>query len=152
MIHFLYLRDKCSFKEILAVAKKNGIQQPIEQVLEKFKYYSIALLDYSRKTARRFNRIFRIPRDQAGRMLKDKFLKHEVAKSLEKDRTQFVGPGRSYVYSAILAFNEEGCSLINAKLTDLLAEITSQGGDLDNKGAVPYFTTMIISSREEYNA
>jgi hypothetical protein len=150
LIHFVYLKDECTFDEVQRVARKNGVRRGISSVLGDFRRYGIALVDKSRRTVRRLNRVFRIPRTSGGNAFKDRFLLAEVQRSLQKSHSQVIGPDCSLVHSAILGLNPQGCSAVQSRLADLLAELTAQSSDLETDGALPFFVSVVVSSREEY--
>lgn len=152
LIHFIYMKKICSFKELEEIISKNCIKKPFEQMIDEFEKSNIAIVDRKEKTVTRHRKIFRIPRTDVGIRFKDKFIKSEIDETIRmSNREQIIGPDNTFAYSSIVCI-EHGDSLnrISDKLTDLLAELEVEESSLDEEGTTPYFISVIFSSREKY--
>jgi hypothetical protein len=99
--------------------------------------------------------VLRMPHNEAGMALKDRFTQHEVARSIEKPATgEIFPPGGTFRHSAMVALPGSALDRVQQRLADLITEVevaSNAGGQLDNPSCTPYFFTVIISGREEYN-
>jgi len=153
LIHFIYLREQCTFKELKEVIEKSGITQSFEQVINDFEEYHIASVGRDTETITRYSKSFRIPRNNtAGVKFKDRFLKSEIEKTLgNANREQKIGPNGDLVYSTISSFkSQDGLEKISTKLSELIAQIEVE--ESPERDATPYFLTVVFSSREEYSS
>lgn len=152
LIHFVYMKEKCTFREIDQIIKKNNIKRKLSMVASEFEKYDIASVDKKNKTISRFSKIFRVPRNESGIKFKDRFLEDEIKIAINApNKEQSIKPRNTNIYSSILCIkNGESLNRIENKLTDLLAELEVESSSLDEKETVPYFVSIIFSSRENY--
>jgi hypothetical protein len=153
LIHFIYMRKICTFEELMEIMRKNNIKKPFTQIIHEFKKYNIAMINHEEKTIARYRKIFKIPKNDMGIRLKDRFLKTEIDEAIQApDREQIIGPQNTFVYSGIVCIkNGDSLRRTSDKLTELLAELEVEHSSLDESEAVPYFVSFIFSSREKYN-
>lgn len=153
LIHFIYMRKSCSFKELQEIIEKNSIKKPFTKIIDEFEKYGIAIVSHKDKTVIRYRKIFRIPKSNIGSKFKDRFLKDEIYDAIQKiNRERVIGPNNTFDYSAIICVkNGDSLNKVSNKLTDFLAELEVEKGTLDEDDAIPFFVSIIFSSREKYN-
>ncbi len=153
LIHFIYMRETCTFEELNEIVRKNDIRKPFVQLIDEFEKYNIAIVNHSKKTITRYSKIFKIPKTNLGVVLKDRFLKTEINETIQAtSREQLIGPKNTFVYSGVVCIKSgESLKRTSNKLIELLAEIEVESSGLDAREAVPYFVSFIFSSREKYN-
>ncbi len=157
LIHFVYMKRKCSFEELQKIIQKNNITKSFKQIIEEFKKNKIAIINNQEKTITRYSKIFRIPRNDIGTKFKDKFFKTEINEIINlinsgQEREQKISPNNTYIYSAIICRkSRESLERISNKLIELFAEFDAEENSLDEEGTVPYFVSIIFSSREKYD-
>ena len=153
IIHFIYMRKSCSFDSIAEIIKRNGISKSFDAILSDLKSLNLAIIDEDRNLIMRQKKIFRIPRTIKGIEFKDTFLRHEVQKSTEiVDRGDIVDPDKSFIHSSITCLNvQKDGENISARVSDLLASISSGEEDLESRLSTPFFISVIISPRDIYD-
>jgi hypothetical protein len=153
LIHFIYMRQKCSFSEIEELLIQNGDQMNLEEALDGLEKHHLASVNRSGHIVQRFKRIFRIPPTETGIRFKDRFLSHEIAASLLMPRSQNVlSPEASFVFSGITCYNPDTAENIKGRVADLSAAFDGDETDLEDPGAMPFFITLIISPRPAYSS
>lgn len=152
LIHFIYMRSSCSFDELKEIIERNNIKRGLKKVLNEFRDFGLAEIDDKLEIVRRYTPEFQLPPTREGRILKDKFFMAECETSTKKSRDKIIGKGNSYIYSAIncIDLNKhegdiEGC------VSSLIASFDAAEDILESKNSVPFFLSVIISSREEYD-
>lgn len=152
LIHFIYMRNICTYKEIKQIMKVNHISKDFSELLVEFKNNYIADIDDNSKTIRRHKRIFRLPPTPNGRKLKDDFVVYETKASTEnKNRDQLVASNNSFIFSTITCLNSLGKIKIKEGATNFLASLKAEETDLEAEDTTPFFVSMVISSRERYD-
>lgn len=99
--------------------------------------------------------VLRMPNDDAGTALKDRFALHETARSIGRPSSgELFPPGGTYRHSMMVALPASALERIQRRLADLVTEIevaANTGGQLDNPDCTPYFVEVVISGRPDYN-
>ena len=97
----------------------------------------------------------RVPRNERGLALKNRFLLHEVGRSLGKsESSEYFSPNQTFRYSGMFTIKRSSLVNIQNRISDLLAsiEIEAKTSDqLDDSDADPYFVAIIVSGCDEYN-
>src|SRR3989338_6874105 len=153
IIYFIYMRKISTFEELQKIIVKNNIKKQFTQIIDEFERYNIAIINRKEKTVVRYRKIFKIPKTEMGIKFKDRFLKSEIdeaTRTIKKEQT--ISPDNTFIYSSIACIkNGMGLKRVSDKLTDLLAEIEVEESSLDEYDTVPYFVSIVFSSREKYD-
>lgn len=151
---YVYMVERASETEVARVCKRIGVEYGprVRDFLAEIS--DIGETDGERWFARRAP-VLRMPRDDAGIALKDRFTLHETSRSLDKPQSSEMFPTNgSFRYSTMVALPEGALDKIQQRLSDLLTELevaANAGGQLENDTASPYFVAVMISGRPEYN-
>ena len=154
LIHFIYMRKNCTFDEVRAILEKNGATTPLGEALNALEGHKLAVVDRDAQCLRRHKHVFRVPQTPRGVTFKDAFIVDEVRKSLNrKERGGILARDNTFVWSGINCFNmNKEQSKVEDRITDLTATLAAEETDLEEDGAVPFFVTVIVSSRECYDS
>ena len=153
VIHFLYLRNSCSFDSIESVLRNNKALLTLENVITFLERKNLAEIDRANKVVRRHLPVFRVPRTRTGLAFKNRFLLEEVKKSIIKPRGTSVTAETTWISSSIVCLVPgEAAGLIEEKLGELSSILTKHEKNLDDEGAIPYFVAVVLSPREEYDS
>jgi hypothetical protein len=150
LIHFIYIKNKCTFEDLEKIMEKNHILEPLTQIIKDFEIYKITSINWDDKTVARYSKIFRIPRTVFGIKFKDKFLESEIEQTLKMpNREPKIGHSSNFVYSSVSAFKgEDGIAKISDKISGLIAQIEVE--ESHDNDAFPYFIAIVFSERENY--
>lgn len=152
VIHFIYMTSHCSFDEIQSIIDSNNILKPLREVLSFLEANDLAEIDWANHIARRHLPVFRVPRTRKGTAFKNKFLLEEVKKSIGKPRGTTVSTDVTWVSSSVTCLIPgESTNIVEEKVGELQAALSSHDRSLNDKGTVPYFISVIISPRGEYS-
>lgn len=161
LIHFIYMRQSCSYEDIKEIMTRNKISKSLDAILNDFESLQLAVIDRANKTIRRHKRAFRIPRTSRGIDFKDRFFLHE-AKLAVADKTRnlptattpmkMIDGTTTYLLSTIICvqLRQQGNSIAD-RITDLLASIEAEESDLETEGTVPFFLSVVVSPRHSYD-
>lgn len=150
-IHFIYMRKSCTFPELLRVMEQNDIHDSLSDVISFLRKYELALIDDQKKLIVRHSPLFRIPASRKGLRFKDRFLMHEMEKSLKKDRTKSFGEEGTWSHSSIVCLKStQAADALMSGVSQLVARIESHESALEDEDARPVFASVLFSSREEY--
>lgn len=156
IIHFIYMRDKSSFSEIKIIMKKNKINKDFDDVLKEIKKFDLANIYEKKQYFSRYKKVFRIPRTEIGLTFKDRFFMHESECSKYGNRIFKVhdafSPNNTFIYSNINCFDiTKSKQFLEGCLSDLMAAFDAEETELSNEGSVPFYLSIVVSSREEYD-
>ncbi|MEV4570264.1 hypothetical protein AB0K12_41490 [Nonomuraea sp. NPDC049419] len=151
---FVYMVSEASEAQVTRVCERLGVGYGprVKEFLARISdvHESDGKLCYRRRAP-----VLRMPRDENGIALKNRFQLHEVARSVERQGSgEMFPPGGTFCYSAMVALPEEALDRVQRRLTDLLTEVevaSRAGGQLDNPSATPYFFSVTFSGRQEYD-
>ena len=153
VIHFVYMRRSCSFDDLKKILKKNNIEKSFESVMADLVRLKLAYVDKKKRIIQRHKRTFRIPRTPDGVSFKDKFVLHEVKKAIEcKNRDDYFSKNNSFIHSSINCLSLKNSEYLINKIADLVAATGAGEVDLEEKNSMPFFLSIIVSSREIYDA
>lgn len=154
LIHFIYMRHESSFEEIQCVMDKNNLERDLEDVLAEFEKHKLAIIDKAQKRVRRHARSFKIPRTKQGMAFKDQFFMEEIRRAVSKKRSQhMIAPNNSFIHSMITCIVADPSEeRIRSAIVNLRATLDSEESDLSSSEAKPYFVSIVVSSREEYDS
>lgn len=97
----------------------------------------------------------RLPRNERGLELRDRFTRHEVDLSLSKESSsEYFAEGATFRHSAMITLRRSSLDRIQDRISDLLSEIeveANAGEQLEDETASPYFICVMISGRPEYD-
>ena len=74
LVHYIYMREYCTFNDIQELSIRNNINQPIDELLSIIDSHKIAQVDYVKGIVLRFGEEFECPQNRIGHALKNKFL------------------------------------------------------------------------------
>lgn len=155
VIHFIYMRQRCSFEEVEQVVADNGIALSASHILDELKRLELAVVDEDRRVVTRHKRLFRIPKTERGKSFKDRFFKHEANLSSNDTRRgnlDVVNPESTYLYSVITSISMNGgAAAISDQIADFTAAVDAAEVDLENADAMPFFVSLVISPRPMYD-
>ena len=152
IIHFIYMRKDCTYKDIRKIMDINGIKKDFDTLLNEFINYEIIHADKSKQLITRHKPTFLLPKTKDGVKLKDKFLIHEILESTQnKNRNNIIGQKNSYISSGINCININHIEKIVNEVACLLATFDSLSDTLDSENTIPFFYSIVISSREKYD-
>jgi hypothetical protein len=151
VIHFIYMRQSCTFSELARILRQNAIVDALDEVLSFLKNYELALVDDKKQLVVRHAPLFRIPASRKGSQFKDRFLMLEIQKSLQKERRKSLGEEGTWSHSSIACLkSSEASEALLQGVSQLIAQIEARETALEDEDARPMFTSILFSSREEY--
>ena len=152
VIHAVYMRDEISFCDVESVLRKNQITRTVDEVAKFFEQYKLANIDWEKRCFSRFTMSFQIPKTKVGQEFKGRFLLEEHKKSAEMNRDSSGDPGtEGWSYSTIyISSAEKMRALVQQQATKLVARLNADELQLGDEGAKPFFASVIISPRDEY--
>lgn len=152
VIHFVYMRKSCAFDELQSILERNGVKVALRDIVDILERHNLAEIDRSACVIRRHLPIFRVPRTRKGTAFKNKFLIEEVKKSIEKPRGTSISADTTWISSSISCIIPgDAAHAVEEKLGEFHAVFSNHDKSLDDGGAVPYFVSVIISPRQEYD-
>jgi hypothetical protein len=153
-IHYIYMKDEVTGEQLSIICENNNIIfDPV--VIDKFlSNVGVEIFENkNKKFYRRSKPVFRIPRTREGIKFKDKFTILEINKSFQKDRgCESFDDKDTFDYSGIYAIPKEARSRLTDRLRDLISELSVANKQLDDPSSVPFFVSIILSARHEYDA
>jgi transcriptional regulator with XRE-family HTH domain len=152
VVHAVYMRDEISFDDVSRVLAKNRVTRDVKDVAIFFSDNRFARVDWERKTFSRFSTTFRIPRTELGQKFKSRFLLAEYQKSAEKNKDSSGDPAAdTWSYSTIFISSAEKMRLlVQEDAARLVARLNADELQLGDEGAKPFFASVIISPRDDY--
>lgn len=152
LVHFIYMKEHCSFDELDQICQINHMSLDLSKTLLDFKKYNIAEINFETNTVSRLQTDIRIPRNEKGIELKDRFLVYEINETLrDKVRGKVIGTNNTFIQSRILCMKTgAGLARVSNKIIDLIAELDVAHSSLDEPDTMPYFVSVVCSSRENY--
>ncbi|MEN5093503.1 hypothetical protein ABE458_22660 [Pseudomonas protegens] len=153
LMTYLYMVDSASVAEIQAVCQQLGLAYDART--EAF----LSLVAKERSTPQspfvRHAPTLRMPRTAEALALKDRFLRHEIDRSLTKpEQSEYFNVSGSFKYSAMVTLKAAEIEEIQDRLVDLFSVIevhNKSAGQLEDPGADPYFFGLVVSGRPEYD-
>lgn len=157
IIHFVYMREQVSFKDIEIIIAKNDMKYTIDEVISIIKEYDLAEVDEVLQTITKYGQDFSTPRSTAGDELKNEFLRIETEKTIQlkaHHQNQItISDSDSYVFCGIKCINfNSNHREFEKYITDLLACFHSAVEPLEDEDSVPFFFSVIVSPRQEYDS
>jgi hypothetical protein len=152
LIHFIYMKESCTFSELTYISQVNNISIDLHSTLIEFQKHHIANINFDSCTVSRFSTDIRMPRNEKGIELKDRFLVYEINETLkDKTRGKVIGPNSTFQLSRILCMKTDaGLTRVSNKILDVIAELDVAHSSLDEPNTMPYFVSIVCSSRENY--
>ncbi|MFN3225416.1 MAG: helix-turn-helix domain-containing protein [Hyphomicrobiales bacterium] len=152
VIHAVYMRDQISFSDVESVLNKNQITRAVDEVAKFFERNKLANIDWEKRCFSRFTMSFQIPKTKVGQEFKGRFLLEEHKKSAAMNRDSSGDPGtEGWSYSTIcISTAEKMRALVQQQATKLVARLDADELQLGDEGAKPFFASVIISPRDEY--
>jgi DNA-binding XRE family transcriptional regulator len=152
IIHFVYMREQCSRQDIQEIIRRNEIKKDIRLILKEFKELQIAEVDEDHGIIKRNQRMFnKIPKTASGIAFRDKFLIHEITTAMrDKRSSQVVSSNNTFIWSGITCFDVKE-SQFQRRVADLIATFSAEEVNLEDENAVPFFVSLLVSSRENYD-
>ncbi|WP_065328053.1 helix-turn-helix domain-containing protein [Tritonibacter mobilis] len=152
VIHAVYMRDEINFADVESVLEKNQITWTVDEVASFFEQHKLANIDWDKRCFSRFTVTFQIPKTKVGQEFKGRFLLEEHKKSAAKNRDSSGDPGtEGWSYSTIyISSAEKMRALVQQQATKLVARLNADELQLGDEGAKPFFASVIISPRDEY--
>ncbi|MFJ5777066.1 hypothetical protein [Streptomyces sp. NPDC093094] len=151
---YVYMVERAAEAEVVRVCEQIGVAYGsrvrgflagVAEVVEE---------DGKRWFARRAP-VLRMPRNETGVALKDRFALHETALSVDRPAAgEMFPPGGTFRHSAMVAVPESALPRIQERLADLVTEVevaADASGQLDNPACAPYFFAVVFSGRPEYD-
>jgi hypothetical protein len=96
-----------------------------------------------------------MPRNLDALALKDAFLNYEIQRSISKPESEaFFAPEDTFRYSSMVTLRKTSLERLQERIVDLLAELdvaSKSGRQLEDKDAAPYFFSLVVSGRPEYD-
>lgn len=153
VIHFIFNRDAASFDEIDEVYVKAGGRGAIANKLAtNFGDRHISVDRRAQKVFRR-SRTVRVPRTPRGLEFKNGFTHKEIAKSFGMEPTTHLSPSLGTMqYSAIVPIHKDRFEEIERDgVARLISLIGATRETLEDKDVSPFFVSVILSSRPDYD-
>lgn len=153
LIHYIYMVNEASENEVIDICDKNNIEKEFDRIDKFLINAGVAIEFLDGKKYKRNRPFFRVPRTEEGVKFKDNFLRLEVEKSLTKTRgPENFSENCTFDYSGIFALTKESRDKLSDRLCDFVSELNVSNEQLDEKTAFPFFVSIIVSARSEYDA
>lgn len=157
LVHFIYMREAVSFQEIEVILCKNSIRKEIKEVIAVIKKYNLAEVDEENETITKHGQDFSAPRTDDGDKLKRDFLTLETNKTINKKANHqnrvIINTEDSYVFCGIKCINfDRNKDDFERYITDLVACFNASVEPLEDEHSVPFFFSVIVSPRKEYDS
>jgi hypothetical protein len=148
ILHYIYMAESTDFDKIKIVCEKNSIPYPSEAVDSFINY----ICNVENGLIKRKRKIFRIKRSQSGVEFKRKFLISEIGKSTMKEVGEPFSIDSSYENTGIYSIPHDKLPILKDRLSALLAEIDVSDSSLNDQDVHPFFVSILISGRGEYDS
>lgn len=154
LMHYLYMVEVASESDFVRICR--GLDLAFNQNARDFlSAISEVTFSGSEQIYKRLMPVLRTPRNEAGLALKDRFLLHEIARSIRKqESSEYFSSEATFRYSSMTTIRNRSLEDIQNRIVDLLSavEVESKSSkQLDEADAHPYFFSIIISGRDEYD-
>ena len=154
LVHYIYMVNEASLDQVKNICIKNNIKEDDDFIDSFLTSAGVSIEKKGEKKKYRRNKpVFRVPRTSSGIKFKDDFLMMEVSKSLNKTRgPESFSKNLTFDYSGIFAINKESGEKLTDRVRDFISELNVSNKQLEEPSSVPFFVSVIISARDEYDA
>lgn len=152
VVHAVYMRDEIAFADVERVLVKNNVPRKVMDVARFFEVHRFAHIDWELQVFRRFSMTFQVPKTEVGQEFKSRFLLSEYEKSAAKNRDSSGDPAsETWSYSTIFISSADKMrDLVQDEALKLVARLNADELQLGDEGAKPFFASVVISPRDDY--
>lgn len=159
LVHYIYMREKCTFSDINELKLRNKMNIEVDELIKIIDEKKIASVNYNDREIVRFGEEFECPQTPCGHKLKNKFLQYEISKTViqgeEKNSYQNdikIGKENGYVFAGITCIDlDETQEMFERNVSNMVACFNSAIQPLEKENSLPYFLSLVVAPRPEYD-